>query len=238
MNTVLLHGFWGSPQDWTAVTTRLPLGLRLWIPDLYQPGPLAPHHNLKDWTQHFLEELQMQFGSEPVQIAGYSMGGRLALNALLAEPKRFRRALILSGRPGMPEPEAKGREAWEFSWAKKFQSEPWLDLTREWQRLEIFAASPGLPRRETPILREMLAQSLVNWSPRHHAEMPSRVQELPASVDWAFGALDQKYMEVAKWLQDLPVRGQIVQIPNAGHRLIVEAVDFVADWLNRDTNRE
>jgi hypothetical protein len=52
-------------------------------------------------------------------------------------------------------------------------------------------------------------------------------------VEWAFGALDQKYVEFAKTLQALPVQGQITVIPNAGHRLTTDASDFIADWIQR-----
>ena len=52
-------------------------------------------------------------------------------------------------------------------------------------------------------------------------------------MEWAFGALDQKYLKVVKSLQELPVQGQISIIPQAGHRLLVEAADFVSQWIEK-----
>lgn len=231
MKTVLLHGFWGAPQDWLGVLSALPLHHRIWTPDLYVPGPLAPHHQLGEWTDHFLEELDRELGSEPVQIVGYSMGGRMAVQALVRKPMRFSRALILSANPIYSAEDLAEREPWQKDWTLKFQNEPWEKLESEWQELGIFSASQPLQRRKTAMVREMLMQSLVNWSPRHHDFTAVQLKALPSTVTWAFGASDQKYLKVAKTLQELPVQGQIVVVPGAGHRLVVDAADYVAKWM-------
>lgn len=230
MNLALLHGFWGQPSDWNDLLKRLPLTTRVWTPDFYEPGPLAPHHSLEEWTPHFLEELDREFGGESVALIGYSMGGRLATHALIAAPERFSKALILSANPIWSVEQDPDRKAWEKEWIRKFLKEDWSVLHEEWQKLGIFSASPVLARRESSRLREMLGQSLWNWSPSRHAFSPDQVKSLEASVTWAFGASDQKYVKIGKSLQELPVKGQIVMIPNAGHRLITEAVDFMLDW--------
>lgn len=230
MNLVLLHGFWGRPSDWNELLKRLPLSTRVWTPDFYEPGPLAPHHSFKEWTPHFLEELDREFGKEPAAMIGYSMGGRLATHALIAAPERFSKALILSANPIWSEERDPNRAAFEKEWVQKFLKEDWATLAEEWQKLGIFSASPNLERRSSSMLREMLGQSLWNWSPSRHTFSLDQVKSLGPNVTWAFGASDQKYVQIGKSLQELPVKGQIVMIPNAGHRLITEAVDFMLDW--------
>ena len=79
----------------------------------------------------------------------------------------------------------------------------------------------------------MLGLSLKNWSPTRHSFGEAQVKELPEQVEWAFGALDQKYSQIAKQLQGLPVKGQIEIVPNAGHRLLAEAPKFVSQWVSR-----
>jgi len=231
--TILLHGFWGQPQDWNEVLAKLSLGCEVLTPDLYEPGPLSPQHELTAWTQNFLSWLDHHAGTEALDLVGYSMGARLALNAAVANPARFRRVLLLSAAAQCPEEALSGRAEWEKNWAEKFRTQPWRELEAAWQDQPVFKASGQVPRRCSEALRESLALSLENWSVRRHPFGWEHVCRLKPSVEWAFGALDQKYLEVAKTLQDLPVQGQINIIPNAGHRLLTDAADFVAHWIEQ-----
>ncbi len=228
--TILLHGFWGSPQDWNQVLAQMPLGKPVWAPDLYAAGELDSRHNIEAWTKHFIQKLE-SMASEPVTLVGYSMGGRLAAHALWRAPDRFRRALLISSAPFLFEQTAAEREAWESDWARRFRQESWATLEHDWSEQPIVKSSVPAPRRRAEALREHLALSLTNWSPRRHGFETKALGTLPSHVEWAFGALDQKYLRVAKVLQDLPVKGQIHEVPNAAHRVLSEQPKWIADWL-------
>lgn len=229
--TVLLHGFWGQPRDWNEVLRDLPLGVEVHTPDLYEDPVLSPGIALEDWVKHFASWCESRSGGVPVDLVGYSMGARLALQAVVGRPGNFRRVLILSANPEIARQEHKDREVWEHQWAEKFQTQPWAELERAWGEQAVFKGSPDVPRRRKDELREKLAQSLINWSPRRHLAGLEEVKRLSPAVEWAFGALDQKYLEVAKNLASLPVQGQINIIPNAGHRLFTDAADFIVRWI-------
>lgn len=233
MTTILLHGFWGQPKDWNAVLERLPLGAQVLIPDLYEAGPMDPSVSLKEWTTRFWRWVDTQVGSEKVNLVGYSMGARLAVNAAVQLPERISRALFVSGNPLLPQEYWSERELWENDFRSAFLNKDWDELERTWQEQPVFQASPAVVRRKTPELREMLGLSLTNWSPRSHPFGAAELKRLPATMEWAFGALDQNYLSVAKTLQELPVKGQISLIPQVGHRVITEAPGFICDWLSR-----
>lgn len=223
--TILLHGFWGQPQDWNQVLAHLPLSEPVLAPDLYEPGlPIA----LPEWSDHFWRWVDQTIGCEPVQLVGYSMGGRLALNAILRQPIRVRRALLLSASPLPAAPE---REGWEENWARAFREKSWPELEQTWQEQALFAGAEPVPRRRTAALREPLAESLTAWSPRRYNFTPEIIRARTATIDWAFGATDQKYVGVVKTLQELPVQGQISVLAEKGHRLHVEAAEFVSQWI-------
>jgi 2-succinyl-6-hydroxy-2,4-cyclohexadiene-1-carboxylate synthase len=214
--------------------------VRAWTPDLYSTGHLAPHHSLKEWVEHFFEELDSHCGGEPVQLVGYSMGARLALNALVREPGRFSRALLLSCRPFITPQEAESRRQWEMDWAMKFRSLPWNQLEQEWEAQGVFGSTQPLERRKVSLaqelqFREMLAQSLVHWSVTHHDLGPENLTALSRQVDWAFGALDQKFADVAKSLREMPIQGQISLLPGAGHRLPEDAPEWIRKWIESDS---
>lgn len=227
MTTVLLHGFWGQPADWTAVVNELPLGAPVWIPDLYQPGPLAPHHTIRDWCAHFFEELQERVGNGPVQAVGYSMGGRLLVNLLLDNPDRFSRALLLSANPFPVE-----RSEWEKEWREKFLHRPWDELETEWEGQTVFNGSLAPSRRRDPVLREMLGQSLIHWSPSQNLYSTPELLNLGSSIHWAFGAADTKYVGIADDLRSLPVKGEVSILKDSGHRLPLDSSDWVARWTH------
>ncbi len=233
MTTVFLHGFWGQPSDWTAVVNRLPLGAPVWIPDLYQPGPLAPHHDIAGFCSHFWEELDERAGGGPVQAVGYSMGGRLLVNLLLDRPERFARALVLSANPFPVE-----RSAWEREWREKFLSLPWEELEKLWDEQSVFSGSGQPSRRRGSVLREMLGQSLINWSPSQNIFLAGELKAIGANVDWAYGALDSKYVEIAADLQSLPVQGRVSVVNGAGHRLPIDASAWIADWAGSSGSRD
>ncbi len=226
MTTVFIHGFWGQPSDWTEVIKAVPIDHSVWAPDLYEPGPLGPHHDIEHWCEHFFEELEMRIGSGPVQVVGYSMGGRLLTNLLCLKPARFTRALILSANPLPTE-----RGVWERDWHRKFAEMPWDELEKAWDDQSVFFGSRQPPRRRDPMIREMLGQSLLNWSPSQNVYLAGELKSLGPTVEWAFGALDQKYVSLAKDLATLPLQGQISVIENAGHRLPLDAAHWIGRWI-------
>ena len=232
--TILLHGFWGQPRDWNKVLSALPLTEAVMAPDLYAPGELSPVHNFKTWTENFWKWVNTVHGDSPVQLVGYSMGARLAISAAVARPERVGRALFLSGNPILDPAEFAAREKWEGEWLAKFLSLSWEELEATWENQGVFSsASQHLERRKTPEMRELLGLSQLGWSPRLHPFTAADVRSLPRRMEWAFGALDQKYLNIAKSLQELPVQGQINIVPGAGHRLIVEASEWISAWIAR-----
>lgn len=233
--TILLHGFWNSPRDWNQVLQKLPLGEAVLAPDLYAPGDLSPVHEIGKWAENFWRWVALECGDEPVQLVGYSMGARLAVAAANLHPERVSRALFLSGNPLFPANEFAAREMMEKDFSTKFLTEDWAALETAWEDQAVFQATEKLVRRKTPEMREVLGLSLTRWSPRLHPFTFEDVQSLPSRMEWAFGALDQKYLEIAKSLQELPVQGQIFIVPEAGHRLIVEAAGWISDWIVRKT---
>lgn len=233
--TILLHGFWGQPRDWTQVISRLELGRTVWAPDLYEVAEFSPDQELGPWSDRFVEALGA-FGPGPFQLVGYSMGGRLALAAIHKAPGLFSRALILSAAALVPTAaDGEARRLWELDWQARFERDEWDKLEGAWQEQSVFTGSSVVPRRRRADLRGALGKSLLNWSPRQHPFGADWVRALPPAVEWAYGALDQKYLAVANSLRRLPVRGQISVLEGAGHRLPQDAPGFIAGWIGQTT---
>lgn len=90
------HGFTETDQAWAET-----LGSE--IPDLR--CPLLPGHGCSPCTAQSIQqaaaELAARMPAEPVDLLGYSMGGRVALRLALDHPRRIRRLILASCHAGI-----------------------------------------------------------------------------------------------------------------------------------------
>lgn len=94
---VLLHGALGSASHWQAIRTLLENDYTVYTPDFPGHGQSelsAPSHiiNLVDYLLEYLEEHQLH---QPF-VAGYSMGGYVALMAALRHEAKFSKLVCLA----------------------------------------------------------------------------------------------------------------------------------------------
>ncbi len=93
---VILHGFTELDLTW-----REGLG-----PEFGARCELLPGHGFNpcapDLTiDRYVDTLVATFPAEPIDLLGYSMGGRLALSLALRHPGRLRRLILVSSSPGI-----------------------------------------------------------------------------------------------------------------------------------------
>jgi 2-succinyl-6-hydroxy-2,4-cyclohexadiene-1-carboxylate synthase len=231
MRLCLLHGFWGQPDDWQKVLLNLSNKDDVFIPNLYNEGPLSPDFSLAEWTKNFLRLLEKRWSGQTIDLVGYSMGGRLALHAVKQRPDLFRRVLLISTRPGLHKSEVPERLDWVEKWKDQFTSATWSSLLNNWDGQEVFKGTEIIGHRCDDNLRPYLAESLDKWSLINHEVNWDDLQNLPESVDWYFGATDQKLQSVLKDLQLLGVKGQKKTIDGAGHRILWDRPEEIAQWI-------
>lgn len=103
---VLIHGLFGSKQNYTSVgkqlserTGRLVLGL-----DMRNHGTsrhVAPHtyYNMAEDVLHFIGELGDVAAPKKVILAGHSMGGKVSMLASLLEPAIVEKLIVIDNSP-------------------------------------------------------------------------------------------------------------------------------------------
>ena len=154
-------------------------------------------------------------------LLGYSMGGRLALRML--EERRFRCAIIVSA--GLNEPDEDRRRRDE-QWARRFESEAWPSLMRDWNANPVFGGHI-IDRREADYDRRELARQLREWSPA--VLPPPRLESIDTPVLWIAGERDSKYVEIARRAVGRLPAAELWICPDAGHRVPWEQPEaFVA----------
>ncbi len=237
---VLLHGFLGAPESWDAVRAALPAGLEVHALALsgHAGAPVVGA-----WDEEIARldaEIQARVGSGPAHLAGYSLGGRLALGLLICRPDRYAQATLISARDGLSEErERAARREGDAAWARRLREqglEPFLDA---WEAQPIFASQAALsPERRAAWralrLRHDATALSVGLGPLSLGAMPDYtgpLSRLAVPLRLVSGELDPKFCALAARLcEHLPSAHALV-LPGAGHNLPLEAPEALARAL-------
>ncbi|MGB0678830.1 MAG: alpha/beta fold hydrolase [Polyangiales bacterium] len=233
---VALHGLFGSPADYQAVAE--PLKQRLHCPWLQGHGA-AGHSQVKTQPEDaFAAEVDRlaamiaALDRGPAVIAGYSLGGRLALG-LLARHRRLCAGLVLlSTRLAPTEPaERAARRHSDAQWAAALQQLDAASFAQRWEAQPVFQcpqtplqarieATTGRLRAHDPAA---LARALVDLSLGSMPDFRPALQGDLPPVEICVGAADRKFVRQAELLQQALHGARCTVVPAVGHRLLHSA---------------
>src|SRR6476661_7376674 len=95
-----LHGFLGLPRDWdlfeSAVQDHRGRPVRLVKHNLWEELAALDDKSLRSWAREFNSNIE---GKNI--LVGYSMGGRLAMHALIDDHTKWSGAVFISAHPGL-----------------------------------------------------------------------------------------------------------------------------------------
>jgi 2-succinyl-6-hydroxy-2,4-cyclohexadiene-1-carboxylate synthase len=206
-----IPGFLGLSADWEVLQ---------W-PSLKGINPFVfPWQSLSEWGKNFNQWVGAQT-TQPACLMGYSLGGRLALHALLDHPAQWQAAIIVSAHPGLVDSQERvTRQQRDQLWAERFQHEEWHVLMQAWNAQEIFAQDTSyFQRQESDYQRDQLAHALICGSLGQQADLRAQIESLPLPLLWITGALDERYSQMAHALKFAHPLSRWVQVPEVGHRV-------------------
>src|SRR5579863_5244350 len=100
---VLLHGFTHTGSSWDPVIAALGERYRVVAPDIRGHGAAA--EAVPVTLEAVIADLEVLAPTGSFTLAGYSMGGRIALHAAAALPTRVRRLVLIGASPGIADAE-------------------------------------------------------------------------------------------------------------------------------------
>jgi 2-succinyl-6-hydroxy-2,4-cyclohexadiene-1-carboxylate synthase len=220
MNLYCLHGFLGRPADWEQMQLLPSQHIDLNYIDLFNhPSlPLAP---FSSWSENFNNYVSNKDPQKKGSILiGYSMGGRLALHALLENPKLYRGAIFISTHLGLKCPNEKQRRIESDAlWARAFMSEPWESVLSKWNSQGVFLSDDPVPRYEEEYSKTTLANALQSWSLGLQGDLREGLSQINLPILWAVGGLDKPYLEMANQLVLRNSLSKVWVAEQCGHRL-------------------
>jgi 2-succinyl-6-hydroxy-2,4-cyclohexadiene-1-carboxylate synthase len=231
---LFLHGFLGSSADWADAISALDERFYCLAPDLPGHGAslgLPPGSYTIEGTTLALLDLLDELEVERAALAGYSMGGRLALYLALRHPERCSGLFLESASPGIDDAtERQTRREADKRRASAMESGDFEAFLADWYGQPLFAS---LSRREGLVQRMIearrrnvpaeLARSLRGLGAGSQPSLWRGIATLRVPALAVTGALDDRYVGIAGRMAALNPRVQTVVVAGAGHNVRLEA---------------
>ena len=176
-------------------------------------------------------------GGERFALAGYSMGGRIALHAAVALGDRVDRLVLVGASPGIADPaERAARRAADDALADRVEAIGVEAFAREWAALPLWEGQPERVAaaahadrlRNTP---EGLAAALRGLGTGVMEPLWDALPSLTVPVTLAVGERDEKFRAIAERMAAALPRAELVTIAGAGHAAQLEQPEAVAGLL-------
>ncbi len=248
---VLLHGFAGSKETWASLRGWLGESRRVLSLDLPGHGGSMPGDgeaaglSMERCAAAVVNLLVEALGLPRFALAGYSMGGRLALAIALEYGDRVERLVLESASAGIADPdEREARRRSDEALARFIETAGLEAFADRWERMPIFSSLANqseevradLRRRRVASSAAGLAASLRAMGVGRQPWLGTRLGELKMPALVIAGALDAKFVTIGKNLSAGLRRARLEIIDGAGHLPHLERAAefnrFVAEFLD------
>ena len=233
-----LHGAAGMAADWRGFAKNLAAtGIGSRAVDLWRFLECQPMSLTEFGTALNAEASGEIFRGSSRALLGYSLGGRLALHALLEKDHPWQAAVIISAHPGLEmEPERADRRASDAGWATQALAGNWQQFLDSWNAQAVLGSAPLRDRQASSSLitrRREIARSFVDWSLGAQQPLWDRLGEISIPVLWVVGENDLKFRALAERAVSLIPNAHLAIAPGAGHRVPWEMDAWCADQVAR-----
>lgn len=232
---VLLHGFTGSTASWAVHRPIFASYYRTIVVDLLGHGqtaaPTDPARYTIEQSASDLAGLLTTIAPGPVNLLGYSMGGRLALYFALHYPYLVQHLMLESASPGLADaPAQQERIHSDEQLATAIETQGIAAFVERWEALPLFTSQRALPVSVQNTLREQrlrnrpqgLANSLRGMGTGVQPSLWDQLSALSAPTLLLAGELDQKFKVIANQMATYLPHATVVIVPDAGHTIHLE----------------
>jgi 2-succinyl-6-hydroxy-2,4-cyclohexadiene-1-carboxylate synthase len=231
---VLLHGFTQTGASWAPTVAALGERYRALAPDIRGHGAASGARPVDVAAVH-ADVLALT--AERFALAGYSMGGRIALALALAVPERISALTLISASPGLAGVEERSaRRAADEALADRIEEEGIEAFASFWSSLPLFAGQPAAVAAAADAVRRGqdpagLAAALRGLGTGAMEPLWERLPELAMPVALIVGERDAKFRALGERMAALIPGATLHVVPGAGHAPQLEAPAAVAELI-------
>jgi len=176
-------------------------------------------------------------------LIGYSMGGRLALHALVADPTRWKAVVIVSAHLGLKDDELKvERERVDEEWSRKVRELDWEEFLTEWNKQPVLSGEATLKDRlRLKQYRAEISKAFSYWSLANQENLVPQLTDIQVPILFVTGEEDKKFHDhLSSVVQDLNQPNiQLLSLPGVGHRVPWESEKLFKekcfDWIGQQS---
>jgi 2-succinyl-6-hydroxy-2,4-cyclohexadiene-1-carboxylate synthase len=232
---VLLHGFTQTRQSWRRTVAALGGRYRALAPDLPGHGQAAERRPASfAGCAAYVRAL----GGERFTLAGYSMGGRIALATALALPAQVDRLILVGASPGLADPaEREARRRADEALADRIEAIGVEAFAAEWGAQPLFAGQDErvAAAAHADRLRNTasgLAAALRGLGTGVMPPLWDRLSELRVPVTLVVGERDEKFRAIAERMAPAIPDCHVEVVAGAGHAAQLERPEAVAELIS------
>ncbi|AVP36704.1 2-succinyl-6-hydroxy-2,4-cyclohexadiene-1-carboxylate synthase [Staphylococcus felis] len=242
---VMLHGFISDQRTYDSHIEKLSQTAHIITIDL--PGHGQDNSSMNatwdfKWIASQIHQILEQFSHYQIYLHGYSMGARIALYYALQYQKMLAGLILESGSPGIQDVEARTRRIQvDEARAKVLEIADLTVFVNDWEKLPLFKSQYRLSDSVRKSIRQLrlaqqpkrLAKALRDYGTGNMPNLWSKLNTLTLPVHIIVGALDQKFIDIAKTMLNYLPHAQLNEVDNVGHTVHVEDSDKF-DTIVRD----
>jgi len=241
---VLLHGFTGSASTMADIGLRLGTRRQLRI-DLVGHGRSAVPEDPSLYSMHSTVRQVIgvikTLADQPVDLVGYSLGGRVALSLLVDTPDLIRRATLIGASPGLKSAAERGeRVAADEQLAVSIETDGIEQFVDHWMALPMWttlrqavtAQDWAESRRQRLSSNPLgLANSLRGVGTGAMPPLCDALTAITTPTQLLVGGLDAKFSTIAVAMAKVITTSEIATIADAGHAAHLEAPAITAETI-------
>lgn len=242
---IFIHGFSGSSNDWKFVPAKIKEGYNLYAVDLPGHGKSGSPEDIKAYRTSSLVNqlfslLNFISGSEII-LAGYSMGGRAALQLAVNFPGRLNGLILESASAGIAEDKARlERTEADEKLAHFIETHSIEEFADYWMGLDLFNTQKILGKEKLAAVKKAklsnnktgLANSLRGFGAGSMPPVFDSLKTIGIKTLLITGKLDVKFTGMNALMAALLLSADHKIITNAGHNVHLEQPDEFCGAVN------
>ncbi len=247
---LFLHGFTGTHATWNTVIKALEEDYFIIATDHIGHGQTEVPAEIERFSMEEqmkdIREILRHYRVEQVRIIGYSMGGRIALSFAVKYPSLVKQLIVESSSPGLQtEEERVSRRQSDERLAARLERDGIEAFVNFWENIPLFHTQKKLPLAQREQIRserlnqrvEGLANSLRGIGTGSQPSMWTALESLSVPLTCIVGTLDEKYVNLAKEMQEKNKNIEIIEVPDTGHAIHVEKPRVFATIIEKQFSK-